>query len=50
MIMPFGGWNDEYHEHIFKPALLEAGMEPHRADVFLALHGDRLTADSFAGH
>jgi hypothetical protein len=32
MIMPFGGWNDEYYEQIFKPAILEAGMEPHRAD------------------
>jgi hypothetical protein len=32
VIMPFEGWNDEYYEHIFKPAILEAGMEPHRAD------------------
>jgi hypothetical protein len=29
--MLFGGWNDEHYEQI-KPAILEAGMEPHRAD------------------
>ena len=34
--MPFGGWNDDYHEQIFKPAIREAGMEPHRAHD---LHG-----------
>lgn len=31
-IMPFGGWFDDYYVRVFKPAIEDAGMEPHRAD------------------
>lgn len=30
--MPFGGWFDDYYLRVFKPAIEDAGMEPHRAD------------------
>lgn len=32
VIMPFGGWFDEYYSSVYKPAILAAGLEPHRAD------------------
>ena len=32
IIMPFGGWLDGYYEAIYRPAILAAGLEPHRAD------------------
>jgi len=32
VIMPFGGWGDEYYETIYCPAINSAGLEPHRAD------------------
>lgn len=32
VIMPFGGWFDQYYLTIFKPAIKGAGLEPHRAD------------------
>lgn len=32
VIMPFGGWLDDYYEDIYKPAIVAAGLEPHRAD------------------
>src|SRR5688500_9412198 len=31
-IMPFGGWFDTYYTDIYVPAILEAGLTPHRAD------------------
>jgi hypothetical protein len=31
-IMPFGGWFDNYYEDIYRPAVIEAGLVPHRAD------------------
>ena len=31
-IMPFGHWFDRYYNEIFKPAIVCAGLEPHRAD------------------
>ena len=30
--MPFGGWLDDYYETIYRPAIIAAGLEPHRAD------------------
>lgn len=32
VIMPFGGWLDDYYELIHKPAIEKAKLEPHRAD------------------
>lgn len=32
VLMPFGGWLDDYYEAIYKPAIENAGLEPHRAD------------------
>lgn len=32
VIMPFGGWFDDYYETIYRPAIVAAGLEPHRAD------------------
>jgi hypothetical protein len=32
VIMPFGGWLDDYYESIYAPAIEAAGLEPHRAD------------------
>jgi len=32
VIMPFGGWFDDYFESIYKPALEEAGLKVNRAD------------------
>ena len=32
MLMPFGGWFDQYYEAIFKPAVEDAGLSPKRAD------------------
>lgn len=32
VIMPFGGWLDDYYETIYCPAIIAAGLEPHRAD------------------
>jgi hypothetical protein len=32
VIMPFGGWGDDYYGTIYIPAIEAAGMEPHRAD------------------
>lgn len=32
VIMPFGGWFDDYYETVYKPAIEAAGLEPHRAD------------------
>ena len=32
VIMPFGGWLDNYYEAIYCPAIKAAGLEPHRAD------------------
>jgi hypothetical protein len=32
VIMPFGGWLDDYYEAIHKPAIESAGLEVHRAD------------------
>ena len=31
-IMPFGGWEDDYYRSIYRPAIEDAGLEPHRAD------------------
>lgn len=31
-IMPFRGWFDRYYEEIFYPAIIAAGLQPHRAD------------------
>ena len=32
VIMPFGGWFDDYYESVYSPAIEAAGLEPHRAD------------------
>lgn len=32
VIMPFGGWLDDYYQDIYRPAIEAAGLEPHRAD------------------
>ena len=32
VIMPFGGWLDDYYQDIYCPAIKGAGLEPHRAD------------------
>jgi len=32
VIMPFGGWLDDYYQGIYHPAITAAGLEPHRAD------------------
>jgi hypothetical protein len=32
VIMPFGGWLDDYYQGIYCPAINAAGLEPHRAD------------------
>ena len=32
VIMPFGGWLDDYYENIYCPAIKSAGLKPHRAD------------------
>ncbi len=32
VIMPFGGWFDQYYTEIYKPAVTEAGLEPKRSD------------------
>lgn len=32
VLMPFGGWFDQYYEGIYKPAIKDAGYEPYRAD------------------
>jgi hypothetical protein len=32
VIMPFGGWLDDYYETIYRPAIEAAGLAPHRAD------------------
>jgi len=32
VIMPFGGWLDDYYQDIYRPAIDAAGLEPHRAD------------------
>ncbi len=32
VIMPFGGWGDDYFEYIYRPAIEAAGLETHRAD------------------
>ena len=32
VIMPFGGWLDDYYESIHKPAIEQAKLTPHRAD------------------
>jgi len=32
VIMPFGGWLDDYYETIYSPAIQAAGLSPHRAD------------------
>jgi hypothetical protein len=32
VIMPFGGWLDDYYTSIYCPAIEAAGLEPHRAD------------------
>ena len=32
VIMPFGGWLDDYYKTIYCPAVEAAGLEPHRAD------------------
>lgn len=32
VIMPFGGWLDDYYETIYRPAIHSAGLEAHRAD------------------
>lgn len=32
VIMPFGGWGDDYYGTIYIPAIEAAGMEAHRAD------------------
>jgi hypothetical protein len=32
VIMPFGGWLDDYYETIYCPAIEATGLEPHRAD------------------
>lgn len=32
VIMPFGGWLDDYYISVYCPAIIAAGLEPHRAD------------------
>ncbi|HEX3745946.1 MAG TPA: hypothetical protein VHW09_18520 [Bryobacteraceae bacterium] len=32
VIMPFGGWLDDYYKAIYRPAIEAANLEPHRAD------------------
>jgi hypothetical protein len=32
VIMPFGGWLDDYYQSVYCPAITAAGLEPHRAD------------------
>ena len=32
VIMPFGGWLDDYYDDIYRPAISSAGFTPHRAD------------------
>jgi len=32
VLMPFGGWLDNYYETIYRPAIDASGLEPHRAD------------------
>ena len=32
VIMPFGGWLDDYYKSIYCPAIDAVGLEPHRAD------------------
>jgi hypothetical protein len=32
VLMPFGGWRDDYYETIYKPAIESSGLDPHRAD------------------
>jgi hypothetical protein len=32
VIMPFGGWGDDYFEEIYKPAVDSSNLEVHRAD------------------
>jgi hypothetical protein len=32
VIMPFGGWLDDYYAQIYCPAIQAAGLSPHRAD------------------
>lgn len=32
VLMPFGGWSDDYYSSIYKPAILESGLQPYRAD------------------
>lgn len=32
VIMPFGGWLDDYYLSVYCPAIIAAGLEPHRAD------------------
>jgi hypothetical protein len=32
VIMPFGGWLDDYYETIYRPAINAAGLSAHRAD------------------
>jgi hypothetical protein len=32
VIMPFGGWLDGYYTDIYRPAISDSGLDPHRAD------------------
>lgn len=32
VIMPFGGWRDNYYQDIYQPAIIKAGLLPKRAD------------------
>jgi hypothetical protein len=32
VIMPFGGWLDDYYDKIYRPAIDATGLKPHRAD------------------
>ena len=32
VLMPFGGWLDDYYETIYTPAIEASGLDPHRAD------------------
>jgi len=32
VIMPFGGWLDDYYQSVYSPAIVAADLEPHRAD------------------
>ena len=47
IIMPFGGLSDKYHKTIFEPAIVAAGLIPHRADDQFSLNGvrDRVVAE-----